>query len=299
MFGPTAVGKTDLLWKLARIGCEVINADSMQVYRGMDIGTAKPLPELRSVLPHHLLDIRNPDEQFTAGEFVHEAERLIAAVLGRGKVPIVSGGTAFYIKNLVCGLPDTPVGDAQIRNLLKERLNTVGIAALYEELKLKDPESAAKIMPKDSARIIRALEVIAKTDRPLSSFRVPDTVRQEYSFLLIGLVREREELYRRIDERVERMFGQGLVEEVKSLLEAGYRQYHPGMQGIGYHEFFSMQKAGCLTMSMIKETIQKNSRRYAKRQITFFKTLPDVLWRNPEDVPRIERDIRAFLSASP
>ena len=165
---------------------------------------------------------------------------------------------------------------------------------LYNKLKEADARSAEKIAAADTYRIIRALEVLKVTGKPLSSFQVPGTIRKDYNFLLIGLNREREELYKRIDSRVDLMFEQGLVKEIVSLLERGYKRDDPGMRGIGYREFFEMQK-GCLSISGVRELIKRNSRRYAKRQLTFFRSLPDVLWFNPGQVTGIRETIQRFL----
>lgn len=298
VFGPTAVGKTELLINLFPTfpSIEVINADSMQVYSHLDIGTAKPSQQLLSQIPHHLIDIADPDRQFNAGEFVRRAESLVRIIRSGGKLPVLCGGTAFYLRCFICGLPDAPQADLQVRRELKDELRERGLASLLEELRRVDPVTRAAVGERDSYRIIRALEVYRASCRPLSSFVNPARPRPEYSFLLIGLHREREELYRRIDERVEEMFRRGLIEEVKALLSQGYGPEDPGMRGIGYREFFEMRK-GCRTLREVKLEIQKNSRRYAKRQITFFKSLPGVHWVPAEDAARVASLISSCLEA--
>lgn len=288
LFGPTGVGKTELILRLFSGIGEVISADSMQVYRGLDIGTAKPSPEVRHRVPHHLIDILDPREQYTAGEFVHRAEELIPRIELRGHIPIISGGTAYYFRNFLYGLPETPVADPSIREWLDQRLLTEGLPHLYEELKRVDPVAGERISPRDTYRILRALEVYHATGRPLSAFPVPKTPRLDRPYLLIGLQRDREDLYQRIDARVEEMFRQGLPEEVARLMASGYREEDPGMRGIGYREFFRLGRLGCLTLSQIKMEIQKNSRRYAKRQITFFKSLPGVRWIDPDSINHLD-----------
>ncbi|MCX7786215.1 MAG: tRNA (adenosine(37)-N6)-dimethylallyltransferase MiaA [Spirochaetes bacterium] len=284
LFGPTGVGKTELILRLfAGIG-EVISADSMQVYKGLDIGTAKPSLEVRSQVPHHLIDILDPREQYTAGEFVHRAEELIPQIDVRGRIPIISGGTAYYFKNFLYGLPETPVANPSVREWLDQRLELEGLPRLYEELKRIDPVAGERISPRDTYRILRALEVYYSTGRALSSYAVPVSPRLGRSYRLIGLIRDRKELYQRIDARVEEMFKQGLPEEVARLIALGYGEEDPGMRGIGYREFFQLGKEGCLTLSQVKTEIQKNSRRYAKRQITFFKSLPGVQWLHPNSI---------------
>ena len=294
LFGPTASGKTDLLLRLFGHGAaqraEVVSADSMQVYRGMDIGTAKPSPEERLLLPHHLIDIRNPDEQFTAGDFVRLAREAINDIAGRGCIPIVAGGTGFYLRNLVLGLPEAPPSDQAIRDALKLELREKGAAALMEELARFDPVSAGKIHLNDEYRLLRALEVQRLCGRPLSSFNVSGgTGASGYDFRIIGLYRPREELYRRINERCAAMFAKGLPEEVQKLYDAGYTPRDPGLRAIGYREFFveDPPASGVFRLSQdiagVQALVAMNSRRYAKRQITFFSSLPGAEWMNPNE----------------
>jgi tRNA dimethylallyltransferase len=294
LFGPTASGKTDLLLRLFGQGgspkAEIVSADSMQVYRGMDIGTAKPSTEERRRLPHHLIDIRNPDEQFTAGDFVRLAREAIDGIARRGSIPIVAGGTGFYLKNLVLGLPEAPPSDPVIRETLKAELHEKGAAALMEELARFDSVSAEKIHPNDEYRLLRALEVQRLCGRPLSSFNVPGgNVPPGYDFRVIGLYRPREELYRRINARCADIFNNGLPDEVRGLYNAGYTPRDPGLRAIGYREFFieDPPASGVFRLSRdiagVREMVAMNSRRYAKRQITFFSSLPGAKWVNADD----------------
>jgi tRNA dimethylallyltransferase len=293
LFGPTASGKTDLLLRLFGPGAgklcdvEIVSADSMQVYRGMDIGTAKPSAEQRSLLPHHLVDIRNPNEQFSVGDFVRLANEAIANITSRGALPVVSGGTGFYLKNCVMGLPEAPPSDAAIRESLRLELREKGAAALMEELARSDPASAEKIHPNDEYRLLRALEVLRLSGRPLSSFGVSGAEpansgppRPLCRFLVVGLFRPREELYRRINQRCADMFALGLPGEVRNLHEAGYSPRDPGLRAIGYREFFVEDEPGSYRLSQdingVQALVAQNSRRYAKRQITFFASLPDA-----------------------
>ena len=291
MFGPTAVGKTDLLLELFEGKGEVISADSMQVYKGLDIGSAKPdLPYLEK-LPHHLISIKEPHEQFSAGDFVTKAERIIPEILGRGNIPVLSGGTAFYFKNFIFGLPEIPQIDTSYRDQLNKELNERGLAPLFEELCMCDPKSGERLNPNDSSRIVRALEVFRATGRNLSSYKIPTEIRSDYSLKIIGLERERRELYDRIDQRVDIMFDQGLLEEVKTLIKSGVKSDFPSMRGIGYSEFFDMQNCGCMIISDLKNKIKQDSRRYAKRQITFFKSIHGVKWFSPLDLEGIKREV--------
>ena len=259
----------------------------------MDIGTAKPSCEERARVPHHLIDIRDPHEQFNAGEFVRLAEEACLLAAERGALPVVSGGTGFYLKNLVLGLSEAPPSDKEIRAGLNNELALRGAEALMEELFQNDPISAGRIHINDEYRLIRALEVYRLTGRPLSSFASPwnsaveKAAEAPFRFLLIGLRRKREELYRRINERTAAMFRTGLAEEVGRLFEAGYTPADPGLRAIGYREFFV--EDGCSEgaaaswrisrdLAGVEELIAQNSRRYAKRQVTFFASLPGVNW---------------------
>ncbi|MDR0452911.1 MAG: tRNA (adenosine(37)-N6)-dimethylallyltransferase MiaA [Treponema sp.] len=319
LFGPTASGKTAVLEQLSSRGgsfppVEVVSADSMQVYRGMDIGTAKPPPELLARLPHHLIDIRDPAEQFNAGEFVRLADEAVRDIVRRGKFPVVSGGTGFYLASFVLGLPPAPPSDAAIRLALKAELREKGAAPLWAELAVRDSVSAARIHENDEYRLLRALEVCRLSGRPLSSFTRPapgKAARPEYRFFLAGLARPREELYRLINERCARMFRSGLPGEVRRLFEAGYRPEDPGMKAIGYREFFiSAGGAGSEPgesrewrlagdLAAVEEAVARNSRRYAKRQITYFASLPGARWFDAGEnaASQLQAELGRFLAA--
>lgn len=304
-FGPTGVGKTELLSQLP-VPAEVINADSMQVYRGLDIGTAKPPQEVLSRIPHHLVDICDPEEQFHVGRFVEEANRLIPEIEERGALPIVSGGTAFYFRNLIYGLPGTPESTPETREFLQRRLEAEGLEALYAELREVDPESAERIEANDRYRILRALEVYLESGYPLSAFAPQWVPREDLEVVALGLYREREHLYRRINERVEGMFDAGLPGEVARLVRAGHGPETPAMRAIGYREFFRYATAAELESGRLSDEsrerivreIQKNSRRYAKRQITFFSRLPAVRWLEPGEERELFRLAELLFSES-
>ncbi len=294
VLGPTAVGKTETLVRLFGGRGEVINADSRQVYRGLEIGTAKPDACERAALTHHLLDCRNPDEQFTAGDFVKTADNLIPAIVARNRIPIVAGGTGFYIKSFINGLPDSPPAFPEIRKELKQEIRVKGLPVMHSELEKVDPVSAGRIPPADRYRIERALEVYRGTGRALSDFRVPETRRSCYRFLILGVYREREELYRRIDARVEGMLRSGLIEEVSKLLNDGYVPSDPGLRTIGYREILDMRRNGCTTLETTKALICRNTRRYAKRQMTFFRRIPDTKWFGADEHAPIEKAVTRF-----
>ncbi|MCF7927612.1 MAG: tRNA (adenosine(37)-N6)-dimethylallyltransferase MiaA [Spirochaetales bacterium] len=295
LFGPTAVGKTEFLLRCfaGRSGpqAEIINADSMQIYRGLHIGTAQPDRVTLERLPHHLVDQKDPASQYTVGEFIRLADDAVQKVSRRGHLPVVSGGTAYYIKHFLFGAPRTPPGDKDIRRRLIERMNKGGLDSLRAELEEKDPLSSERIGKNDGYRIVRALEVLYTSGRPLSGFRVPDTLRESYSFFVAGLYREREELYQRINRRVDRMFDLGLREEAAALMEKGYHLGDPAMQAIGYREFFDMKRFGCPTLADVRRQIQLHSRRYAKRQLSFFRSLPGVRWYRPEESQRFLEEL--------
>jgi len=301
LFGPTAVGKSELLSRLFESGLssgfELISADSMQVYRHMDIGTAKPSAEEQARFAHHLLDIADPSEQFNAGRFVKEAERIIPAIAARGRLPLVAGGTAFYVTNLVHGLPDAPPVDIAIRERLRAQERDEGRAALYLLLQQRDPLAASRIPSNDRYRIMRALEVVLATGRSVYSFPWPRTPRADMRFLLLGLDRPREELYRRIHDRVSSMFRAGLVREVASLLDRGYGPGDPGLKGIGYRELLQM-RGTCETLADVRDRISQSTRRYAKRQLTFFRSVPGVTWLAPQDASAVRERLERFVQDS-
>jgi len=295
LFGPTAVGKTELISTLFKENYEIINADSMQVYRTLNIGTAKPSKDLQRKIHHHLIDIISPREQFHTGEFVRLTDKLALDITRRGKIPVLCGGTAFYFKNYLFGLPEIPEIDSSYREDLLIELNLKGIDFLYRELERMDPDRAEKIHPNDKYRILRSLEIVRGSGRAQSDFKPSDVIRSGIEPLVLGLERERVELYKRVDQRVDEMFEEGFINEVKQCFAEGLRESDPGMQGIGYREFFLMGRRGEITGSDIRELIKMNSRRYAKRQITFFKSLPDVKWFHPDDVDTIRNEIFGFL----
>lgn len=296
LFGPTGVGKTDLLFHLFNIGFSVVNADSMQVYRHLDIGSAKPSLEIRAAVPHYLVDIYDPWEQFSVGDFIRLADDACDAIEAQGKVPIISGGTAYYFKHFLYGLSEAPASDPTIRAQVARQLATWGLPWCYDRLSKVDPVSAARIHPSDAYRITRALEVYEGSGRPLSSYSLPDTPRNGMCPLIIGLQRDWEELKKRIELRVRLMFEQGLVDEIRSLIRLGAQDSWPGMQGIGYQEFFRAMRGGELSMEGIASQIVRNSRLYAKRQNTFFKSFANVQWMHPEDEEGIRVLVDEYLA---
>jgi len=267
--GPTASGKTAIALSLARaFPLDIVSADSMQVYRGMDIGTAKPTFAQRAEVPHHLVDVADPDEKFSAGRFVAEAEKAISGIRKKGRLPLVAGGTGMYIRSLLRGLDALPA-DPAVRARLTRRWEEDGGKTLYGELKRIDPVSAEKIHPSDRARIVRSLEVAEITGEP-SSARKASWVSggSRYRVLFLVLSIEREELYRRIDRRVEEMFRAGLVEEVKGLLARGYGRDLASMGALGYRHVLSHLLDG-IPRGQTVDQMKRDTRRYAKRQVTW------------------------------
>lgn len=277
--GPTASGKTDLALRLTeRCNAEIVNADSMQVYRGMDIGTAKPSREELQRVPHHLIDVAEPDRNFSASDFRTAAEEAIRSIVTRGKNVILVGGTGLYIRALLQGLVDSPSGKEELRQELAELGAREGNEALLARLHAVDPATASRLHPNDQVRIIRALEVYHETGRPISAFRADHGFGGDYfRSLKVGIHVERDELYRRIEERVELMLSRGLVQEVERLLATGYGSDLKSMRSIGYRQICSMLR-GDYSYDEAVRLIKRDTRRYAKRQLTWFRTDPEIKW---------------------
>jgi len=277
--GPTASGKSNLAVQLAQqLNGEIINADSMQVYKGMDIGTAKLPHDQRGGIPHHLIDVAEPDQLFSAADFVEAADAAISDIASRGKLPIVVGGTGLYIRALLYGLVDSPSGAGAVRARLQHEASVIGNIAMLEKLRAIDPELAAQIHPNNLVRIIRGLEVYYLTGLPLSNYqRQHGFNNKRYNALQIGIKIEREELYNRIELRVNNMLADGLVEEVRQLFSKGYRSNLKSMRSIGYKEICAFLE-GELTLDEALILIKRDTRRYAKRQLTWFNSNREIIW---------------------
>jgi tRNA dimethylallyltransferase len=277
--GPTASGKTALALELSRqLDLEVVSADSRQVYRGLDIGTAKATAEERGMVPHHLLDVVNPDETFSVADFIRLAAVAVDQIHGRGKLPVVVGGTGLYIKGLTEGLLAAPGGDREIRDDLLALEKGEGEGTLYRRLAEVDPALAEKLSPGDLLRIVRGLEVYAISGRRLSEFQQEHGFADSpYETIKIALAPVREDLYQRINSRVEQMFAEGLLEEVRHLLERGYAPDLKSMQTIGYRESI-LHIQGRLTRDEAVALIQRDTRHYAKRQLTWFRRDKSIIW---------------------
>ncbi len=293
--GPTAAGKSRLGLKLAqRFKGEIVSADSMQVYRHMDIGTAKPSPEERAVVRHHLIDVAEPDEEFNAAVYFDLASKTIDRLQGEGRPVFVVGGTGLYIRVLTGGLINMPGPSPDIRARLKSEMARFGKLYIYEILKDLDPASARRIHPNDSVRIIRALEALELTGESITRRQSEHGfAERRYEYLKIGLNLERAELFRRIARRCEQMMADGLVAETEKLLAMGYGEDLKPMQALGYKHIVQLLK-GAVGLEEAVEKIKTDTRHYARRQLTWFGKDPEIDWRHPED-GEIEEKVAQFL----
>lgn len=290
--GPTASGKSALSIDLAlELKGEIVSADSMQVFKRMDIGTAKPSKDDLQKVPHHLVSIVEPNEDYTAARFRDDAIKAIADIRSRGKNVFIAGGTGLYIKTLTQGLFPGPKADPDLRRALEKE----GAEALYERLKKIDPETAASMHPNNRVRVIRAVEVYELTGTPISVFQKEHGFRDEpFDCLKIGIDIPREALYRRIDERVDRMIEAGLVEETRRLHDAGFGWDLKPMLGLGYKEVSMFLRGECALPEAVA-LLKRNTRRYAKRQLTWFKGDPVVGWFPPEEKDKIFESVKGHL----
>ncbi len=294
--GPTGIGKTSAAIRLAqRFGGQIIGADSMQIYRQMDIGTAKPTPAEQAAVTHHMIDVVDPDAPFDAARYAQMASDCIRRIDRAAILPVVAGGTGFYIKALLFGLFDARAPDPLIRRRLEEQAEKEGVAGLYAALQRSDPASAERIHAHDRFRIIRALETLASTGRPISDLQRHHGFSQKrYETFKIGLEIDRSRLYARINQRVEAMLAEGLLDEVQTLLDRGYTADLKPMQSIGYRHMIDYLAAKTPWEESV-DLMKRDTRRYAKRQFTWFKSDPEIIWSAPGDVDRLTPAIEAFL----
>jgi tRNA dimethylallyltransferase len=279
LMGPTAVGKSSVAVELASdLGSDIISADSRQIYRGMDIGTAKPDLAERKRVAHHLIDVVKPDEMFSAGRFKTMADAIITRLHQEGQVPVIVGGTGLYVKALVYGLWQGAQAEWDLRKKLREKEKLHGSGYLHEMLQAVDPESAARIQPRDVNKLIRAIEVFEQTGQPLSVFHHKHLFKERpYHVIMIGLRRLRSDLYSRIDQRVEEMVDRGLLDEVRGLFKKGYAPELPSMKGLGYRHMVNYL-IGKYDLNEAVQRLKRDTRRYAKRQFTWFNRDPAIRW---------------------
>jgi tRNA dimethylallyltransferase len=291
IFGPTGVGKTELAVRVAHTIGEIISVDSMQVYREMDCGTAKPGARALQAVPHHLIDVVSPDKRFSAGDFRRMALDAIAGIRSRGKIPILVGGTGLYFRALEYKLSEAPKADLKLREQLYAE-EEAEKGSLYARLAAIDPETAHRLHPNDLIRIVRALEIFGISGKRPSVF-MAGQVESHFQTFKIGLMIDRNNLYERLEKRCLEMVGSGLAVETAALLRRGYNEKLPSMKGLGYSHFIQYCK-GCYSFQEVLRLFVRDTRRYAKRQLTWFRKECDVSWYSPEDSDIIRERIEQF-----
>lgn len=295
LLGPTASGKTAISLLLARsMNAEILSADSRQVYRCLDIGTAKPTAAERDLVPHHFVDVIDPEYPFNAGEFGKQGREVIDEIFARGNVPIVVGGSGLYLRGLIDGFFEGPGADQSLREELYKRLHDIGGEGLLEDLRVLDPAAASRMLPTNTRRIIRALEIVTLTGRPISELQ-KEKITISFDPVFAGLQWDRKELYHRIDERVDRMIDEGLVNEVFALKRKGYTPRYNALQTTGYVEVFDFID-GKISFEEMVRLMKRNTRRYAKRQMTWFRQDTRIRWFKVESEAQFPLTARAIIS---
>ena len=296
--GPTAVGKTELSLKLAKhVGGEIISADSMQVYKGMDIGTAKIKPEETEGIRHHLIDIISPADEWNVFRFKEEACRAVKDITSRGKIPIITGGTGFYIQAVVYDIDFEDEGESPVRKKLEQELAEKGAGEMHKRLEAVDPASAAAIHMNNSKRVIRALEFYELNGYPISVHNSEQRKRTSpYNFAYFVLNDDRQKLYERIDRRVDKMLEEGLVDEVKGLMDKGYDLSYVSMQGLGYKEIYRFL-AGEITLEEAVYILKRDTRHFAKRQLTWFRREKELEFLDRQDYKNDDEILAHMLEA--
>ena len=297
--GPTAVGKTALSVLLAKkMDAEIVSADSRQIFKYLDIGTAKVSADIQREIPHHFIDILTPDQYYSAGMFGKEARIKLSEIQARQKWAVVVGGSGLYINALVDGIFELDKKDRDLQQRLRNRLEHEGFDVLFDELRDADPEYAAKLNRNDKQRMLRGIEVFLQTGRNLTEWRNQSTTPADFKAIYFGLEMKREDLYARINQRVDEMFSAGLVEEVKKIIELGYHKDLNALNTVGYKEVFAYLES-TISFDEMKELIKRNSRRYAKRQMTWFRSNEKIRWfqvENENDLESIGIQITTDLS---
>jgi len=297
LVGPTGVGKTELSLHIARhFSCEIISVDSMQVYRHMDIGTAKATPEERQAFPHHVIDIADPDEVYNVARFVDDAVNAAYIIRQHNKIPLLAGGTGLYLKGLTEGIFEMDRIDPDLRRSLKKRLQEEGREVLHAELRRHDPASAERLHPNDTQRVLRALEIVLATGKTWVEHLAGHNKQNLLPVMIkIGLMCEREELYRKINTRTGKMMAAGFLNEVQSLLDMGYDSSLNSMQAIGYRHLANYLE-GRWSLDMALELLARDTRRYAKRQLTWFQRDKTIRWFAPSNTDEIIAAIESSMT---
>jgi tRNA dimethylallyltransferase len=287
--GPTAVGKSRIAVEVAKcFETAVLTADSRQVYRGMDIGTDKPAPEERQAVPHRLIDLVNPDESFNAGLYRRQAIGEIERLYGDHRLPLVVGGTGLYVRTLLKGLCDAPPADPILRAALRREAKDQGHDRLYARLVEVDPATAARLQPRDESKVIRALEVHQLSGRRMSEFQQEHGFAERpFSTLIIGLNRDRDALYRRIEARIDWQLAHGLIEETQQLLVQGYQRTSAAMKGLGYRQV-AEHLAGEYDAAEMVRRFKRDTRHFSKRQMTWFRKEPGIQWMTIEESDSVQ-----------
>lgn len=295
--GPTAVGKTEYSIELAlRFGGEIVSADSMQIYQFMDVGSAKPSQEELALVKHHLIGQVDPRQPWSVAEYQKAAKACIAEIFNAGKLPLVSGGTGLYVNSLLYDMDFSAMPrQAGFREQLEQEAAEKGPEVLHARLAAADPAAAARIHPNNVKKLIRAIEVAESSGKGIPEFSESLVKTADYDYILVGLCRDREELYQRIDRRVELMMEAGLTEEVKALMDMGLTEADISMKGIGYKEVIGALK-GEYSMEDALALVQQSSRRYAKRQMTWFRRYPDITWFNLSEFPSKEAALAGLMA---
>ena len=295
--GPTASGKSSLALEIAEtVGGEIVSTDSMQVYQGMDLGTAKPTPEEQQRIPHHQIDLVAPDGHYSAGQYVRDTERVLAEIVARKRVPVLVGGTGLYYRSLVYGLSEIPEIPEAVRQAVLTFQQAQGTLACWEALRALDPEGAASLHPNDTARVLRALEVVRAHGRPIQDFRKQRPFGSPlFPVWIGGIEHARAALHARINERTHAMLASGWIEEVQGLLKR-YPPHLKPFQSIGYLEIIQHLR-GELDRETMTLRIQQRTRQYAKRQLTWFCKEPGFRWFAPENLGTVQKSIQEFLES--
>ncbi len=290
LVGPTAVGKSRIAVEVAKaFETEVLTADSRQVYRGMDIGTDKPSIDERQGIPHRLIDLANPDEPFNAGLYCHQAVEEIERLYRNFRLPLVVGGTGLYVRTLLNGLCDAPAADPVMREALRQEMKELGHDALHARLLAVDPEAAARLHPRDESKVIRALEVHQLSGRRMSEFQAEHGfAKRPFTALLIGLNRDRDVLYRRIEARIDWQLAHGLIDETTQLLAQGYQRDGVAMKGLGYRQV-AEHVAGEYDAAEMVRRFKRDTRHFSKRQMTWFRKEPGIQWLMIDESDSIQR----------